>query len=91
MEKITNNNLTSLLTENYEVLFEISHSIPSKSKTSMTFSELAVLLISVCPELLAMLFVDLIMDKKIISLNKMIKVSKFFKLFNSLSIEIYLF
>lgn len=77
LEKITHNNLTHLLTENYDLLFDVSYSVQNKTKTSTTFTELAVLLISVCSELLSTLFVALIMEKKIISLNKMLKVSIF--------------
>lgn len=77
LEKISKDSLCSLLLENFELLFEITYSLQNKNKGVTTFSELTVLLISVCPELLSFLFVSLIMDKKVINLNKIIKVSIF--------------
>ncbi|XP_018568137.1 uncharacterized protein LOC108908554 [Anoplophora glabripennis] len=74
LEKITKDSLCSLLLENCELLFETTYSLQNKNKGVTTFSELTVLLISVCPELLSFLFVSLIMDKKVINLNKIIKV-----------------
>ncbi|KAJ8953684.1 hypothetical protein NQ314_007292 [Rhamnusium bicolor] len=74
LEKITKDNLCRLMLENYELLFETTHSLQNRNKGVTTFSELTVLLISVCPELLSALFVNLIMRKKVINLNKIIKV-----------------
>ncbi|KAJ8939346.1 hypothetical protein NQ318_005707 [Aromia moschata] len=74
LETITKDDLRGLLLENHELLFETTYSLQNKSKGVTTFSELAVLLIGICPELLSAIFVTLIMDKRVVNLNKIIKV-----------------
>lgn len=78
LEKITKDSLCSLLLEHYDLLFETTYSLQNKNKGVTTFSELTILLISLCPEVLSFLFVSLIMDKKVINLNKIIKVNMYF-------------
>ncbi|XP_072381233.1 uncharacterized protein [Diabrotica undecimpunctata] len=74
LDKITRENLRLLILENYDLLFETMYPPQHKNKSVTTFSELTILLISICPELLSSVFVNLMMDKKIINLNKIIKV-----------------
>ncbi|XP_030747037.1 uncharacterized protein LOC115875658 [Sitophilus oryzae] len=79
VQKITKENLSNLLMDNWELLFETTYVAQNNSnnrvqKGAISFSELAVLLITVCPEILSDLFVTLIMDKKVINLSKTIKV-----------------
>ncbi|KAJ8917277.1 hypothetical protein NQ315_002294 [Exocentrus adspersus] len=74
LEKITKDNLCDLLLENDDLLFETTYSVQNKNKGVTTFSELTVLLISVCPNLLPFLFINLIVEKKTMTLNKIIKV-----------------
>ncbi|CAG9830670.1 unnamed protein product [Diabrotica balteata] len=74
LDKITRENLRLLILENYDLLFETTYPPQHKNKSVTTFSELTILLISICPELLSSVFVNLMMDKKVINLNKIIKV-----------------
>ncbi|XP_056637368.1 uncharacterized protein LOC130445640 isoform X1 [Diorhabda sublineata] len=74
LDKITRDNLYLLVLENHELLFENTFTQQNKSKNVTTFSELTILLITICPELLSSLFVNLMMEKKVITLNKLIKV-----------------
>lgn len=66
--------LFNILVENYDLLFETTHSAQNRSKGVTTFSELAILLINVLREKMSKLFVYLITEKKLITLHKMIKV-----------------
>lgn len=68
-----------LLKENWDLLFEttfVSQNVNTQRspRGTMSFSDLSVLLISVCPDVLPEILVTLMMDKKVIALNKMIKV-----------------
>lgn len=78
LRNITKENLMELLKENWDLLFEttfVSQNVPQRSpRGTMSFSDLSVLLISVCPDVLPEILVTLMMDKKVITLNKMIKV-----------------
>ncbi|CAG9815124.1 unnamed protein product [Phaedon cochleariae] len=74
LDRISRENLCQLILENYDLLIETTYSVQNKNKAVTTFSELTVLLISYCPELLSSLFVNLMMDKKVINLNKIIRV-----------------
>lgn len=75
MQNITQDKLFSMLLDNFDLLFETTYSAQNKAKGVTTFSELTVLLISIYPEMLSKVFVILIMDKKVINLHKIIKVS----------------
>ncbi|XP_076256729.1 uncharacterized protein LOC143194058 [Rhynchophorus ferrugineus] len=76
--KITQDNIISLLLDNWDLLFETTYVTQNNTtkvqKGTISFSELTVLLISICPEILSDIFVTLMMDKKAINLSKMIKV-----------------
>ncbi|KAL1501585.1 hypothetical protein ABEB36_006883 [Hypothenemus hampei] len=75
LQNITKDNLEDLLLDNWDLLFEtmvIPHTNPKKGIT--TFSDLTVLLISLGPELLPYIFVSIVMDKKVMGLNRLIKV-----------------
>ncbi|CAH2008089.1 unnamed protein product [Acanthoscelides obtectus] len=74
IENISQQSLCDLLLENYNLVFETTYSPQSKSKGVTTFSELTILLITVCPELLCTIFVTLVIDKKVINLHKLLKV-----------------
>ncbi|CAG9861597.1 unnamed protein product [Phyllotreta striolata] len=74
LDKITRDNLCSLILDNYDLLFETTFCAQNKNKSVTTFSELAILLVSICPELLSSVFVNLMMEKRAINLNKIIKV-----------------
>ncbi|RZC40531.1 Hermansky-Pudlak syndrome 3 protein -like protein [Asbolus verrucosus] len=74
LDEIPKNNLLTTLLDNWELLFESTQSYQNKSKIVTTFSEFAVILISSQHEVLAESLVGLIMDKKAINLNKLIKV-----------------
>lgn len=79
LRNITKETLMELLKENWDLLFEttfISQNVNTQRspRGTMSFSDLSVLLISVCPDVLPEILVTLMMDKKVIGLNKMIKV-----------------
>ncbi|CAG9770856.1 unnamed protein product [Ceutorhynchus assimilis] len=78
LQNITKENLVDLLLENWDLLFETTiiaaNNLQRNQKGTMSFSDLTVVLISVCPEILSEIFVTLIVDKKVIGLGKMIKV-----------------
>lgn len=74
LDKITRDNLCLLILDNYDLLFETTYCPQNRNKSVTTFSELTILLIGICPELLSSIFVNLIMDKKVINLSKIIKV-----------------
>nr|XP_023016560.1 uncharacterized protein LOC111505899 [Leptinotarsa decemlineata] len=74
LEKISKDCIYNLVLENYDLLFETTYSVKNRNKGVMTFSELTILLISVCPELLSSIFVSLMINKKVINLNRIIKV-----------------
>lgn len=79
LQNITKENLVDLLLDNWDLLFEttfIAANNPQRvQKGTVSFSDLTVVLISICPEILSEIFVTLIVDKKVIGLGKMIKVS----------------
>lgn len=79
LRNVTKENLMELLKENWDLLFEttfVSQNVNTQRspRGTMSFSDLSVLLISVCPDVLPEILVTLMMDKKVIALNKMIKV-----------------
>uniref|UniRef100_A0AAR5Q491 CNH domain-containing protein n=1 Tax=Dendroctonus ponderosae TaxID=77166 RepID=A0AAR5Q491_DENPD len=78
LQNITKDNAVDLLQENWELLFEttfVSQGLQQRpQKGTMSFSDLSVALISICPEILADIFVTLILDMKAIGLARMIKV-----------------
>lgn len=74
LKNMTEENLTDLLLDNWEVLFDITHLPHRRTKTTMSFSQLGSFLISRCPEVLADILVVLISERKVIGLNKLIKV-----------------
>ncbi|XP_060533460.1 uncharacterized protein LOC132706255 isoform X2 [Cylas formicarius] len=74
LRKISRERLVELLLDNWDLLFETTYVPQSKTKGVTSFSELSVLLISVCPELLADILVRLIVEKKTVNLCKIIKV-----------------
>lgn len=65
--------LHDVLLENWELLFE-SVDTAGKSKVANTFSELTTVLMSVCPDTLSEILVNLIVEKRVLSLGKMLKV-----------------
>ncbi|XP_066255602.1 uncharacterized protein [Euwallacea similis] len=78
LRTITKENLVDLLLENWELLLDTTHLLHPNAlkpqKGTLSFSDLTVLLISICPEVLPEILVNLIMDKKVVGLNRMIKV-----------------
>lgn len=79
LRNITKENLMELLKENWDLLFEttfVSQNMNTQRspRGTMSFSDLSVLLISVCPDVLPEILVTLMMDKKVIALHKIIKV-----------------
>ncbi|CAH0548559.1 unnamed protein product [Brassicogethes aeneus] len=72
--KISNSTLFELLMENWELLFETTQNLQNKSKNMTTFSELSVILIPHNSDLISSVIVNLIVVKKVVNLNKIIKV-----------------
>nr|XP_022901998.1 Hermansky-Pudlak syndrome 3 protein homolog [Onthophagus taurus]XP_022901999.1 Hermansky-Pudlak syndrome 3 protein homolog [Onthophagus taurus]XP_022902000.1 Hermansky-Pudlak syndrome 3 protein homolog [Onthophagus taurus] len=68
---ILKEDLSKILKDNHELLFEVSVSAKSKS---FTFSELSILLMGVYPKITSEIFVGLIVEKKVISFHKMLKI-----------------
>ena len=65
--------LHDVLLENWELLFELVDA-PAKGKVASTFSELTTVLMSVCPDTLSEILINLIAEKRVLSLGKMLKV-----------------
>ncbi|KAI4454775.1 hermansky-pudlak syndrome 3 protein [Holotrichia oblita] len=69
---IRENGLKSILLENWELLFD---QVPISSKHKLaSFSELCVLIMSGYPDILSDILVALIIEKKIVTLHKMLKI-----------------
>ncbi|XP_050299811.1 uncharacterized protein LOC126738492 [Anthonomus grandis grandis] len=78
LHNMTKETLIDLLLDDWDLLFETTiitqNNLQRNQKGTTSFSDLTVVLISVCPEILSEIFVTLIVDKKVIGLNKMIKI-----------------
>ncbi|XP_044260158.1 Hermansky-Pudlak syndrome 3 protein homolog [Tribolium madens] len=74
LSQIPENDLLTALQENWELLFDTTQSFQGKTKIVSTFSEFAVVLITSQSDILSQTLVYLIMEKKSINLNKLIKV-----------------
>ncbi|XP_063922297.1 uncharacterized protein LOC135136807 [Zophobas morio] len=74
LSEIPQGSLLTSLSDNWELLFDTTQNYQNKTKIVTTFSEFAVVLISSYPDTISETLVVLIMDKKAINLNKLIKV-----------------
>lgn len=73
LQDLDKEDLYKLLCENWELLFDYPTGTGHKSK-NLAFSELCVMLFSVCPNILGKLFIHLIMEARVVTLNKVLKV-----------------
>ncbi|XP_017770886.1 PREDICTED: Hermansky-Pudlak syndrome 3 protein homolog isoform X2 [Nicrophorus vespilloides] len=71
LQEINTEDLRKVLLENWELLFE---SFGSRRVIGLSFSELAVMLMNVRPDLLAELLLAYVNDKRVITLGKLLKV-----------------
>lgn len=68
LQSISHTHLKQLLQENWQTLFE-----PTQKTKTATFSELTIQLFPLHPDLSAVIFVDLITQSKVVTLNKVLK------------------
>lgn len=74
MNEIPQNYLLTTLYDNWELLFDTTQNYQNKTKIVTTFSDFAVVLITSYSDILSEVLVNLIMQKKTINLNKLLKV-----------------